>query len=263
MRDDVTYRVSGKLGNAPFLSLEFFDGIRQTGSLLARHLDVRPDGRFEVLFGPKDRPGNWLRVVPGTSYLLTREFFGDWETAEPAVLEIEALDASPGDWPVMSADRVAKELEAIGAWLVETVRMFGGMQSTSIRDFANAFKPQAVRADSDLPTIYHAFWDLAPGECLLIETPAPRADYWGFQLSNSVWNTLDFANRQTSLNNAQGRIDPDGMLRLVVAATDPGAPNWLDTMGHRQGAIHVRLSAPQGRVSAAKDAHRDLAYHRQ
>ncbi len=258
LRDDVTYRVSGRVGNAAFLSFEFFDGVRQTGSLLSRHLGVGADGRFEVLLGPHEQPGNWLKVVPGTSYLLTREFFADWDAARPSELEIQAVDATPGDWPVMSADRVAKELESLGSWLVETVRMFGGMQTLSIRDFANAFKPQAVRADSDLPTIFHGFWELAPGACLLIETPAPRADYWGFQLSNSVWNTLDFANRQTSLNTSQAAIDADGMLRLVVSATDPGVPNWLDTMGHRQGAIHVRLSAPWGLRMAGPDAQRDL-----
>jgi hypothetical protein len=259
LRDDVTYRIRGRVGNAAFLSFEFFDGVRQTGSLLPRHLAAATDGRFEVLFGPHEQPGNWLKVVPGTSYLLTREFFADWDAASASELEIEAVDAVPGEWPVMSADRVAKELESLGVWLVETVRVFGGMQTVSVRDFANAFKPQPVRADSDLPTIFHGFWELAPDECLLIETPAPRADYWGFQLSNSVWNTLDFANRQTSLNTSQAAIDADGMIRLVVAATDPGVPNWLDTMGHRQGAIHVRLSAPRGLPTGERAAGRELA----
>ena len=31
LRDDVTYRISGTLGNAAFASFEFFDGARQTG----------------------------------------------------------------------------------------------------------------------------------------------------------------------------------------------------------------------------------------
>ena len=129
LRDDLTYRVSGVLGNAPFLSLEFFDGTRQTGSLLRSDLRADADGRFEVTFGPEERPGNWLKVVPGTSYLLTREFFDDWSGAEPSRLEIECFDAPASTWPVMSADRVSKELEAIGQWLVETVRIFGARTS--------------------------------------------------------------------------------------------------------------------------------------
>jgi hypothetical protein len=242
LRDDLTCRVSGVLGNAPFLSLEFFDGTRQTGSLLRSDLRADADGRFEVTFGPEERPGNWLAVVPGTSYLLTREFFDDWSGAEPSRLEIECLDTPASSWPVMTADRVSKELEALGQWLVETVSVFGNAQVRGVREFANAFKPTAVRADSDLPTIYHGFWDLAADECLIIETPAPEGDYWGFQLSNALWNTLDYANRQTSLNRTQAHVDQDGALRLVLAHQDPGVPNWLDTLGHEQGAIHVRLS---------------------
>ena len=56
------------------------------------------------------------------------------------------------------------------------------------------------------------FWNLAADESLLIETPEPKGDYWGFQLSNALWNTLDFANRQTSLNRTQAHVDDDGEL---------------------------------------------------
>ncbi|RHW23988.1 DUF1214 domain-containing protein [Nocardioides immobilis] len=257
LRDDLTYRVSGDLGNAPFLSFEFFDGTRQTGSLLRSDLRADADGRFEVTFGPEERPGNWLAVVPGTSYLLTREFFDDWSHAQPSLLEIECLDAPASSWPVMTADRVSKELEAVGQWLIETVRVFGNAHVRGVADFANAFEPTALRADSDLPTIYHGFWDLAAHECLLIETPEPEGDYWGFQLSNALWNTLDFANRQTSLNRTQAHVDRDGQLRLVLAHEDPGVPNWLDTLGHEQGAVHVRLSP--ARRAAPLRSHRDLA----
>ena len=196
-------------------------------------------------------------MVPGTSYLLTREFFDDWSGAEPSRLEIECLDAPASTWPVMSADRVSKELEAIGQWLVETVRTFGSAHVRGLHEFANAFEPRAVRADSDLPTIYHGFWNLAADECLLIETPEPEGDYWGFQLSNALWNTLDYANRQTSLNRTQAHVDADGQLRIVLANEDPGVPNWLDTLGHQEGAIHVRLS-PVRRAAPAR-SQQDLA----
>jgi hypothetical protein len=248
LRDDVTYRISGRLGNAAFTSFEFFDGATQAGSLLAA--DLRPDasGRFEVMFGPDQRDGHWLQIVPGTSYLLSREFFSDWRTAEPSVMQIESLDApaapSPAPWPVMSADRVSKELAALGSWLVETVRIFAGAQARGISQFANQWDPQVSRPASDLPAIYHAYWDLRPGEGLLVETPAPRGGYWGIQLANGLWNTLDFANRQTSLNRAQANLDADGMFRAVIAHADPGVANWLDTLGHQQGCVHLRFLPP-------------------
>ena len=244
LRDDVTYRISGTLGNAALMSFEFFDGATQAGSLLAADLRPDPSGRFEILLGPQERDGHWLQVVPGTSYLLSREFFSDWETAQPSAMQIECLDEVPDDWPVLSADRVARELEALGNWLVETVRVFAGAQAKGVRQFANQWDPQVSRPASDLPVIYHAYWDLRPDECLLIEIPEPQGGYWGIQLANGLWNTLDFANRQTSLNRAQARIDPDRVFRAVIAHTDPGMANWLDTLGHRQGSVHLRILRP-------------------
>jgi hypothetical protein len=258
VRDDVTYRISGTLGNAAFASFEFFDGAKQAGSLLVDDLRPDADGRFEVLFGPEERPGNWLRVVEGTSYLLTREFFADWATATPARLEIEVLDGPDTSWPVMTADRVGKELEALGQWLVATVRMFTQAHAGGMAKYPNDFELHASRANSDLPAIYHGFWDLAPDECLLIETPEPRGAYWGFQLSNGLWNSFDAANRQTSLNRAQTHVDADGMVRIVLAHSDPGVRNWLDTLGHQQGAVHVRLSPPPRTEPKPPRQHRNL-----
>jgi hypothetical protein len=250
LRDDVTYRISGTLGNAAFMSFEFFDGQTQAGSLLAR--DLRPDasGRFEILLGPAERADHWLQVVPGTSYLLSREFFGDWAAAEPSVLRIDCLDEPPAPWPVMSADRVSKELHALGTWLTETVRVFANAQARGIRQFANEWDPHVSRPAGDLPAIHHAYWDLRPGQCLLIETRVPDGGYWGIQLANGLWNTLDFANRQTSLNGAQAHVDPDGMFRAVIAHADPGVANWLDTLGHQQGSVHLRLLRSGARAPA-------------
>ena len=115
------------------------------------------------------------------------------------------------------------------------------------------------RPDSDLPSVHHAYWDLRPDECLLLEIPVPPAGYWGIQLANSLWNTLDFANRQTSLNRAQAHVDPDGVFRAVIAHSDPGIANWLDTLGHRQGAVLMRVQwsahrdAPARSLAETKD----------
>jgi hypothetical protein len=243
LRDEVTYRLSGTLGNAAFMSLEFFDGVTQAGSL--RPGDLRPDdaGRFELILGPRPHPGHWLEIVPGTGYLLTREFFDDWADARPSELRIECLD-EPGSWPIVTADRVERELEALGTWLVEAVKVFSGAQAKGIRAFPNAFDPHVSRPESDLPAIYHGYWDLGPDDALLVEVSAPADGYWGIQTANGLWITLDFANRHTSLNRTQACPDDDGALRVVVAHRDPGIANWLDTLGHRQGVLTIRFTRP-------------------
>ena len=62
-------------------------------------------------------------------------------------------------------------------------------------------------------------------------------DYWG--------QSLDYANRLTSINQAQAHRDEDGRLRYVIAHRDPGAPNWLDTTEHPSGYITLRTTFPQ------------------
>ncbi len=84
-------------------------------------------------------------------------------------------------------------------------------------------------------------FDLGPDEALVIESRikvAPR--YIGFQLGNLWGESLEYASQITSLNGWQSHVDPDGVIRLVVAHRDPGVPNWLDTAGHAQGFLSPR-----------------------
>lgn len=244
LRDDVTYRISGNRGNADFLSFELFAGKQQAGSIAAADLGADEQGDFELFFGPEKRSGNWLEVVPGTSSMLTREFFGDWEQARPGRYRLDCLDPAPGDWPVLSADRVEREIVALGDWLVATVQVFMGAQASGLEDHRNTFDPRVSRPESGLPAIYHGFWDLAPDECLVLEAAPPIGSYWSVQMANALWNTLDFANRQTSLNLAQLDRAADGSIRIVISHRDPGVANWLDTLGLRLGALTLRFTYP-------------------
>jgi hypothetical protein len=62
--------------------------------------------------------------------------------------------------------------------------------------------------------------------------------------------TLEYRNRQSSLNQKQITLEADGSYRLVVAHADPGVPNWLDTEGHDQGSIFWRFLLPETNPAA-------------
>lgn len=88
---------------------------------------------------------------------------------------------------------------------------------------------------------YGSGWfDLQDGELLLIELEPPDALLWSFQLGNLYWESIDYVRRTGSLNGEQLRPSSDGKVRIVIAAEDPGVPNWLDTGGYREGAILYR-----------------------
>jgi hypothetical protein len=105
--------------------------------------------------------------------------------------------------------------------------------------------PAAAAVFRDPNIQFHAaYFELAEDEALVVEARPPRCDYWMFVLSNHWLETLDYTRHRIMLNNHSAKLEPDGSLKLVVAARDPGHPNWLDTAGHRRGTLGVRWVGP-------------------
>ncbi len=83
-------------------------------------------------------------------------------------------------------------------------------------------------------------FQIAPDEALVVEVEPPEGLYWSYSIGNPWWETIDYARHQSSLNGHQAIVDDDGMLRVVIAHTDPGIANWLDTAGHSEGPVILR-----------------------
>jgi hypothetical protein len=83
-------------------------------------------------------------------------------------------------------------------------------------------------------------FDLDDDQALVITVPKSDAPYQGFQLGSRWYISLDYVNHQTSLNSAQAQVDPDGMIRMVVSARNPGITNWIETTGRRRGILQFR-----------------------
>ena len=84
-------------------------------------------------------------------------------------------------------------------------------------------------------------FDVAADEALTVELRPGQCRFWNLQLANALSQTLDFMNRQIELNGFTAKADRDGAYRLVIASTDPGVPNWLDTTGYTRGYFWGRL----------------------
>jgi hypothetical protein len=88
---------------------------------------------------------------------------------------------------------------------------------------------------------YEGAYDLADDEALLVEVKIPEeVGYWSLILTNEIYETTDWYNNQSSLNDTQAVLDEDGIFRAVISARDPGVPNWLDTSGYPRGAVQGR-----------------------
>jgi len=73
--------------------------------------------------------------------------------------------------------------------------------------------------------------------------PPVGSPYWGVQLLDYFYNTLDVTRTQASLNGHMAATDADGKVRVVVAGTDPGVRNWLDKSDYARVQIRMRFYA--------------------
>jgi hypothetical protein len=79
-------------------------------------------------------------------------------------------------------------------------------------------------------------------EALIVEVPLPsECFYWQILVADDRFATVDWVNRQSSLNDTQARVDSDGKLRAVISKQDPGVHNWLDKADFPWGIIQMRL----------------------
>jgi hypothetical protein len=80
-----------------------------------------------------------------------------------------------------------------------------------------------------------------PDQAVIVEFRPPRCHHWSLSLANFWWEAVEYASRQSSLNQCQVHLDADGCLRAVIAQEDPGVPNWLDPAGNRRGTLAARF----------------------
>ncbi|HEX4246331.1 MAG TPA: hypothetical protein VH008_00580, partial [Pseudonocardia sp.] len=97
-------------------------------------------------------------------------------------------------------------------------------------------------AGSNPRTRFHeAYWEVAPGEALVVEMTPPKAGgFWSIGLTNFWMESLDFRHFQMNLNSSSAIYNAAGGVTAVIASEDPGVPNWLDTGGHDRGMALCR-----------------------
>jgi hypothetical protein len=89
---------------------------------------------------------------------------------------------------------------------------------------------------------YDGIHQIDDDEALIVEVPLPtECFYWQILVADDRFATVDWVNRQSSLNDVQARVDSDGFLRVVISKQDPGVHNWLDKAGFPWGIIQMRL----------------------
>ena len=88
---------------------------------------------------------------------------------------------------------------------------------------------------------YDGIHEIGDDEALILESELPETcRYWQALVGDDRFCTVDWVNRQSSLNDSQAHIDSDGKFRAVISRLDPGVPNWLDKADYPWGIIQMR-----------------------
>jgi hypothetical protein len=212
--------------------------------LNALHSDAQ--GRFDVLVSaarPAGYTGDWWQLDPETDNLLLRRVSDDWDTEVEPTVSIERLDA-----PVERPRSPAAVLEQRLRELPQAVAFIGSLFVDHVeqlrRDgWINKIKEFDVSHMSGVKGqfYYEGSYELKDDEALIVEAKLPeKCLYRSIILTNYLYETTDWYNNHSSLNDAQSQGDKDGIIRFVVSARDPGVPNWLDTAGYPTGVIQGR-----------------------
>jgi hypothetical protein len=90
---------------------------------------------------------------------------------------------------------------------------------------------------------------LAPDEALVIRGRFPKCRFANVVLWNRHTHSFDYRYRRVSLNRRQTRIEADGSFKIVLAGSDPGVPNWLDTESRASGSVFWRFQLPEEEIA--------------
>ncbi|HET9558358.1 MAG TPA: DUF1214 domain-containing protein [Actinomycetota bacterium] len=244
-----TYRLWGDVTGVREAIISLVEGDMHLGAFgvwsekTLSELAVGPDGALEVWISPDEHEGNWLPTDPGATQLLVRQYQVDWEQDRVATLHLERLDTRGTPPPALTDTAVAAALGRAAAWVEASASFWSDYMEGARAGMAhNAFGPPTT-PPGGAPNIAYGggWWELGPGEALVITHDVPDADYWGWTVHHRHrMDSGDFANRLTSTNGAQAHVDGDGQVRLVLAAADPGTANWIDTEGRPEGLLVYR-----------------------
>jgi hypothetical protein len=260
-----SYRLLGTRGQAAYIGLTFGTPVGKgavggrTGTTVQAHIDqfdLGPHGEVDIFFGPatglpSPRPTNCIELAPGTGQLAVRETFFDRRRDTPADLRVELVGEVPP--PTLGVEELASKLEfaamfvqfvtatAVDMWraTVANVNRFGGTTGSHHVDS----QEDEVRSHSNPEMTYHGGrWELKEGEALVVTVHNPGDEflYWGLTTASAWMESLDYRYATTNLNNHTAERSDNGDWRLVIAAADPGVPNWLDTGGRLTGYMIVR-----------------------
>jgi Protein of unknown function (DUF1214) len=214
-----------------------------TGYIDSRQMTFNPDGSFEIVASATKKPGNWLPLAPTSRSVIVRQTFGDRKTEKIADIQIECLNPErENNNP--TPESVERGLIGAASFVKNISNMtiaWEELYRKHINQLPSDDQERCQRAGGDANIHYYqSYWKLADDEAMFVHLDdIPDCQTWNLQLSNYWMQSLDYRYFKVCVNKHTAHYEPDGSVKIVIAARDPGPkyPNWLNTLHHGEGGM--------------------------
>lgn len=260
----LSYRIEGQRGGTTYLGVCVYgtkpNGNRCiVGNIDDSELHFAADGSFELVLG-RERPAgveNWLQLDDDATDVLVRQYFLDRPAQKKAHYTIAAVPAPPLPGP-LTEEGLARRIDEAAKWIFEIINVEATLsalaeQATPVvmrrgKDYENAEGVNTIdyswvaKAMPSPAITYTGSWisDLGDDEAVVITGRPPKARYWSIQFLTRWMESLDYRFFPAFFTSENTVLESDGSFRIVVSHRNPGARNWLDTTGMRDGNLAVR-----------------------
>ena len=250
IRGDRSYRIAGSRGTSAYLGLQILAGTGLTPRRMAGYVSdvdlALESGEFGLILSadePADLAGaQWVKIPHDASSVVVREYIGDRAREELATLRIEALD--PGPLTALTDGELADQFTAMAWSLMKLATLHRTIKPELLNLPNRLLTAEAANlgaADTTPDNLYMiGTFRLEPDEALVLDIAPPDTRYWNVTLENIWHECLEPRGRHSSVTNRGVTPDPDGRVRIAVAAKDFGTGHWLDTGGRHRGFVVLR-----------------------
>ena len=267
IRGDRQYRIRGNTAQAVYTSFTIEAGgdvggypERLGGAINDTEFTIAEDGSYELLLGPDVSGPNTVRLPADARTVTTRSYFENVTSAAADPLKVVPIAIEPvedpGPAPTPDDASIASAIRRVIAYLHGTTigqpLLDPKDQPSWVSLVPNQFNPPAKPGDMAFAATDNAYtmapYALRPDQALVIEGRFPRCRFASIVLWNRFLQSYDYSSRRISLNRAQTKLEADGSYRMVLAGSDPGVPNWIDTEGRPSGLMYWRFLLPEGEI---------------
>lgn len=282
------YRITGKMNSEAYISYTIYTGKQEgdwnDGVISAMNhteFSCDADGNYEIMIEPTATEGALHMQAGKPNCVIARHYWEHDYTAliDPncrAELDIECLD-DPGYPRPLSPASLAEKLKAAETFIKGQTLDRPLPGQADMPSWFSMVPNDLPKPEVWVPTegggagaIDNAYCAgltiLQPDEALIVQGAWPECVYANVCFWNRFQQAIDYRYRPGSLNRKQMVLNDDGTWTFVLAHSDPGVDNWIDTEGHMIGSLYFRYLMPEGdivqptcRVVALADVKKELA----